>query len=553
MDRGPDPRRRLADAPAIAAVLLYAVLSLATGLAGEPTHDEGGTWEHAVAPLPLVAGEPLPISTLYDAVGGATAHRPRDVVRALLSTYGMHPPAYYLLMNRWIPWTGGRPVLVGVPAALLCIAALFAMRSLAERVAPGPRAGRRAMFLLAVSPWLVGYTVIARPYAMALALVVLSSECLLRALSARGGLPPRVLFVALSLVGIYTVYHYAFVVAWQLALAALHALRAAPPARGRELRGLASISAAIALGYAPWLPSLLVHLERTREPWYFSGGVSAQYWPLAAAGLLGSLLLGEERRAALRPELGAALLLLVAVTLPFAARSFARARRAAEDSAARAFWQSAALLPALVAAADLWHGTHTLVLGKTGFAYPVLLGLLVVRAAGALPRVIPSAALVAAWGALALVADGSAIATAARTESSYERVARHLRAHDDPSHLLVIPTATAPYVVPFLLVLREAGVREVQVVVAPPELLRADGASLAERAGARSLSLVNLRVTYDLASVWDRALLAEVEARAREAGWQTAALPRTGPDGPDLEGERRLFILSPVQVRYFPG
>jgi len=552
-EAGARRRGRALDAAALVAVALYVSLSLANALVSEPTHDEGGTWKVAVSQLPLVPGEPLPISALYDAVGGASAHGPREVVRALLADDGMHPPAYYLLMNRWIPWTSGRAGLVDLPALLLGIAALFAMRRLAERVAPGPRAGERAMLLLALSPWLIAYTAIARPYAMALALVVLSSESLLRSLGPDGRAWHRALFAALSVLGLYTIYHYAFVVAWHLALAALHALRAPAGERRREVRGLAAVSLAIALGYAAWLPGLLVHLERTRAPWYFSGGIPARQWPLAAAGLLADLLLGEERRALLRPALTAALALLGALTLPLAVLSLAPARRAGEGASARAFWASAPLLPVLVAAADLWQDTHTGFLGKTGFAYPVLLILLVVRAAGTLHGRVASTALVAAWGALSLTADASLIARSAIAESSYARVAHHLRAHDDPSHLLVLSTGSPLYVVPLLLVLRDAGVARVQVLVAPPELLRAEGAALAERTGARSLSLVNLRVTYDLSSFWDRALLRDVESRAREAGWRTSRLRKDGAGEPDSQAQRQLFILSPVQARYYPG
>ena len=90
--------------------------------------------------------------------------------------------------------------------------------------------------------------------------------------------------------------------------------------------------------------------------------------------------------------------------------------------------------------------------------------------------------------------------------------------------------------------------------MAPPELLRAEGAALAERSGARSLSLVNLRVTYDLSSFWDRALLRDVESGAREAGWRTSRLRKDGAAGEaDSQAQKQLFILSPVQARYYPG
>jgi hypothetical protein len=200
----------------------------------------------------------------------------------------------------------------------------------------------------------------------------------------------------------------------------------------------------------------------------------------------------------------------------------------------------------MVAAADLWHGTHTLLVAKTGFALPALLALLAVRASHAGG----SRALVAAWAGLALVADASAVATLASGASPLRRVASHLRERAEPGHLVVIPTARPTYVYPLLFALRDAGVADVEVLVAPRELLAAEGAALAERAGARNLSLVNLAVRYEPASVWSRELLRDVAARARAAGWSVTRVRASTAPG---AGEHRLFLLSPVPVRYFPG
>jgi hypothetical protein len=585
-ERGPTRR---VDALALASLSLYAALCLATALVWEPAHDEGTTWEQAVARLPLAPGEAVPIERLYALAAGAQPRAPGEVLDALRAPDAMHPPAYYLLMSRWIPATGGRQPWLALPAVALGAAALLAMRRVAERVAPGPGAGDRAMALLAVSPWLVGHTVLARPYAAALAIALLATAALLRSLEGPPAPPmpsagrgpdragrtrSRVLFVALSILGLYTIYHYAFVVAWQLALLAAHTLLSPPAERRGEIRALLATAAAIAAGYAPWLPSLAAHLEVTRAPWYFSGTVPAGEWPRALGLLLSALLLGEERGTFGRPVLELSLALLGALTLALAARSFAGGRApqelpplAAEGRAARAFWWTAPLLPALVAAADLWHGTHTLLVAKTGFVLPVLLVLLVVRAShrasgggphsarlrlAARPlRDVPAPrALVAAWAALALAANASAIAALGSDASPIRRVASHLRERAEPGHLVVVSSPRPTYVYPLLLALRDAGVAEVRVMYAPPELLAAEGAGLAARAGATSLSLVNLAVRYDPASVWSRELLRDIAGRAREAGFAVARVRASTPRG---AGERRLYLLSPVQVRYFPG
>jgi hypothetical protein len=403
--------------------------------------------------------------------------------------------------------------------------------------------------------------VLARPYAVALAIFALATDALLRAL-ATGRARDRALFAALSVLGLYTLYHYAFALAFQLAVAGVRAARTAPGARVRELRALAAVSAAIALGYAPWLPSLLAHLEVARgTPWYFVGRVPLAEWPRGLARVGSALLLGEEQRALGRAALEAALAGLLLVALPLAARSFAPRRLAAEGAIAQAFWWAAPLLPALVAAADAWQGAHMLFVAKANFALPVLLALIVARAAAAAPRGL-GRGLVAASLALALAADASSVATGAWARSSAAAVVAHLRDRAAPGDLVVLSSARPTYVYPLLLALRGARLEGVRVLYAPPALLRAEGPALADRAGARCLTLVNLDVAYDRSTMWDPPLLREVAQRARSAGFRVERVRRArasgpGPAPPDAEpgaaGERRLWILSPIQVRYFPG
>src|SRR5262245_32720577 len=348
-ERRPSPR---VDPLALASLTLYAALCLATAFVWEVVHDEGVTWEQAVAQLPLAVGEPVAIERLYAVAAGARPYTPGEVLDALRGPIAMHPPAYYLFMNRWIPATGARRIALALPVFTLGVAALFALRRIAERVAPGPGAGARAMVLLAVSPWLVGHTVLARPYGAALAIALLSTAALLRSLDGAAATAPagagvgareqtrsRVAFAALSVLGLYTIYHYAFVVAWQLVLLAAHAVAAPHAERRSEVRALVACALAIAAGYAPWLPRLAAHLELTRAmPWYFAGSIGAAEWPGELGLLLSALLLGEQIGQVGRFALQILLALLGALTIGLAAHSFAGGRLAAEGPSGRAFW-----------------------------------------------------------------------------------------------------------------------------------------------------------------------------------------------------------------------
>jgi hypothetical protein len=535
------------------AVLLYLGLCGATALVWEPSHDEGITWDQAVAhpALPAHPAAPAPVADLYAALEGQGGHSPAGVIAALATRDGMHPPAYYLFMHRWIRLAGvGRPALA-LPAALLGVAALLALRRIAERVAPGPAAGTWAMALLAVSPWFVGYTVLARPYAAALCLAILSSAALLEPYRSRPG--ARVAFAGLSILGLYTLYHYAFVLAWQMALLACLAVRTRRGERRRELATLAATGLVIAAAYVPWLPKLLAHLELTASPiYYFSGEVAASDWLVRSAQVLRVLLLGEPSRGSAGAILDAALLLVALPTAALAALSFARARGSDQDVAARAFWWTAPVLPASIAAADLWHGTHTLFLSKTCFALVALLLLLAVRGWQWTASRRVAAAGLALWCALLGAGAVANVAVRAASTSPYEAVAARLARDDDPSHRVVLSTTRPGYVFPLLLALRATGVERVQVTTALPGSLGEAVAAATGGEGAVSrLTLVNLVVAYERSSTWSRDELREARARASANGWAAYRVGGRRDESQAGQSDRVVAIMSPIQVGYF--
>lgn len=537
----------------VSCVALYLALAAAGARVFPASHDEGITWDQAVGHLPLAPGSSIPIASLYKALEGDGGHGSRAVIGALLSPDGMHPPAYYLFMNRWIRAVGAERLVVNLPALLLGVVSLFAMRRLGSRLGPDPAAGRWSMLLLALSPSFLDTTLLARPYAAVICLTLVSTDVLLslRDPGPRGR--RRVAFVALSLLGLYGLYHYAFVLAWQLALLGVLVARGPAEERRREALALAAMALAIALGFAPWLPALLHHLDTTRgvDQYYFVGAVPVGEWPARTARLLRVLVLGD----GVRP-LGAvfplALAALGGVTLVLAVRSFLPDRRAAEDATVRAFWATTPLLPALVLAADVWHGTHTVFLSKTSLALPALLLLLAVRAWHTpRRRELRVAGLVATSLLLGSASIGAVVARALST-TPYEWVARHLADRDLPSHRVLLSSARPGYVYPLLLTLREAGVEAVQLGFSPPETLLDDLRALGSSPEISRVSLVNLNVSYERDRIWSAELLRAARRQARGAGW-TVERPARGASPPESgDAARTLWILSPVQVDYSP-
>ena len=186
-------------------------------------------------------------------------------------------------------------------------------------------AGLVTLVLAATNPWLVRYATEARPYALAVLLVLLGVLSLERVYRRPG--PTRATLLAL-VAGLLLLTHY-----WSLFLYAvvglgllLSLLRTRSRAAGWSLAGLA----AGAVLFAPWLPSFWYQTQHTGTPWtgrsgiqilpylvaeWSSGGLVAPTvlllvtWPLIVWGAL----TGGRRTRLLGAAGGATLLLAFAV------------------------------------------------------------------------------------------------------------------------------------------------------------------------------------------------------------------------------------------------
>lgn len=532
-----DARLRVA---AIAALHLTFVVM--AGIVWEPSHDEGVTWFQAFGAVPLKASPapPVPIESVYRVIDGRTPRGIGDVVDGLMADGGMHPPLYYLGLAKWASWVGTSRLLLNLPLYLVGLLSLFLFKDLGDRLVPGDHAGEWAMLLFAVSPWFVSYANLARPYAWVVCLTVASTSLLLRAPSG----PPRARaaclsgFALISVVGLLSLYHYVFVVGWQLALLLGRAWTS--PERGRRAFEVAAIAIAVAHGFAIWLPNFLSHLEATGNvESYFHGFPPFGEWPALFGRLLLLFGLGGSVVSHVTPVVAPAFVVLGLGTFVSLLRSFASEPTSGNP---RLVWATLPLIPLGIGAADWMRGTHTLFITKTSFALFPFAILLIVRAFSGLPEGWRRLGL-ACWAGIFVVAVAGDLHATGTRRTPMELAASELASRDDPSHLVVLSSAFPGYAPPFLLELRTAGVERVRVALAPgsrlDELLHLATAD----ASIERLTLVNFDVPYAKRQTWQPARLARVEARAIAAGWQVPGR-RTG-------GPRELRILSPMPVEYF--
>lgn len=511
-----------------AVLLLFVAAALANGMLFGIGHDEGVTLDISVGGVQAeVVGTflPVPIDDVYACVDGRAERGFGRVVSDAALWINPHPPAYYLVMHAWTSVAGVGRAVLRIPSLVFSMLALLGLARLARRVAPGPGSGAWVMLLAALSPWFITIATFARPYAMTMAIAVWATIAALAIAEdeSRTRRRARIAFVALSIIGLYTIYHYAFVVAWHGAFLGLVALRAPRDRRVPQLGALAIATAVVAAGFLPWLTTLSKHLDLTGTvPSYYLGSVGPS--PTGVAGrLLGTFFLGDALVGPERWMLQWGLLVLGVLSLVLVLRSLAKRDEApGNDRIARTFLMATPLYPAGIVLADALHGTRTAAITKTSLLLFPLLLLLVMRGWSVLSG---------HWlrhVALGVGAIVLAIATGLTTyknhtlfEDHHRVVARTLVASDRPEHLVVVNSMIRGHGIPLLLTLQERGVENVRLVFAPPPQL----ADVIERSCADSsvdrITLLNLHAVYahDESQVWTKEQLALAARRARTSGW----------------------------------
>jgi hypothetical protein len=167
-----------------------------------------------------------------------------------ITALDVHPPLYYDVFKLWLVL--GRYELwmrfLSVTASLLTIALAYLTGKIWARTAhleeQAERVGLFAVLVTTASPFLVYYGQVARMFALASALSLLATYCLLKAIDT-GRRRFYVGFVLSGAAALYTFYYTALV----LAAVWLYALFTRPS----RLRGLVMSVVAMGVLYAPWL------------------------------------------------------------------------------------------------------------------------------------------------------------------------------------------------------------------------------------------------------------------------------------------------------------
>jgi mannosyltransferase len=183
------------------------------------------------------------ISTYYIVTG-------HGLGQIFLPQYGhadeLNPPLFFLLS--WIAERlGNSPELLRAPSFLAGIAAIPMVFAVGMRTV-GRKAAVTAAALVALSPFLIFYSTQARPYAVMVLLVLASTLALLMALE-QGKRRWWAIYAVCSCAAVYTHYTAFFVLLAQAGWAFIF--------RPTIRRPLLITNLSAALGFAPWIPSVI--------------------------------------------------------------------------------------------------------------------------------------------------------------------------------------------------------------------------------------------------------------------------------------------------------
>jgi Dolichyl-phosphate-mannose-protein mannosyltransferase len=589
---------------AAGALLLFVLACASTSLFAGLYEDEGVTVQIAIGglhPSLMESPEPVPVTWLYPGVDGSDPRPLREVLANLQMDSNPYPPAYYVVLNLWTSLFGGGRVAMRLLSVLFGVLTLLGLARLARRLVPHAGGEVAILLLAALSPWIATISCFARPYAMALALGTWSTvAAVAMADDPRRRLPP-VAFTLLSLLGLYTLYHYGFVLVWQACFLLASLRTAAAGTRMPAARTVVLAGVVIVVGFLPWVPYLRAHLALADSmDSYYVGppleDAGSSLWRLLTSFLVGEVIGGAPRNWLDR---GVAVLLVATAALlvfggtqrrelqraePVAnppgarhpgegvaappsppkpverapewrsrrwgngGRGAGRRKPDAPDPIGRTLLLTAPLYPLAILAADLQHGFRTLMIPKTSFLLFPLLLLLLVRAWSA-PRsaVARAACLLAALGLLGAATVLTGYATRSVLVDERRRVAEELSLVDAPNHVMLLDTGLRSHAIPLLMAMQDAGVRELRVAAAPPVALTEVLERTLVRTDVERITLVNLQVEFDPRKMWSAAELDAAAAQARAAGWRARRARPATLAQLSTQDTRVLRIIDPVR------
>jgi len=193
----------------------------------------------------------------------------RDVLLSLRERFSMHPPFYYVVLHYTIKSFGNDVLVLRSLSIIFSLLSIIVIYQLGKAIF-SQSAGLYSALLFAISPYCLQYNVMVRPYPLLTLLGLLSTlqiYLLIKNKSFNYSSIYLYLYILISVIGLYTMYHFVFIIFFQLVFVVL----ASPKNRNSIFTNL-SVFILIFIFFIPWIPSLQQQLSVINgHDYYFHG------------------------------------------------------------------------------------------------------------------------------------------------------------------------------------------------------------------------------------------------------------------------------------------
>ena len=199
----------------------------------------------------------VPLSELKNLISYSEDYSLRDLFVSLRDA-GMHPPFYYIVLRYLLKYVGNDAFALRLLSIIFSLFSIVCIYQLGTTVCNN-KVGLLSALILAISAYGIEYGAMVRPYPLAMLLSIVATT-LVYQLCKDGEFvilnSKTILYMITILIGLYTIYHFLFVVIFHLVMVVAHNIR-----NKKGLFRVVVLYGFVALCYLPWLPFLLGQMK----------------------------------------------------------------------------------------------------------------------------------------------------------------------------------------------------------------------------------------------------------------------------------------------------
>lgn len=199
----------------------------------------------------------VPLSELKNFISYSEDHSVRNLFVSLRDA-GMHPPFYYIVLRYFLKYIGNDAFYLRLFSIILSLFSIVCIYLLGKTVC-NDRVGVLSALILAISSYGIKYGAMVRPYPLAMLLSIVATTLVYQLCKDEKFAfinLKTIIYMLTILIGLYTIYHFVFVVILHLVMVVAHNIR-----NKKVLFRVVFLYGFVTVCYLPWLPFLLSQMK----------------------------------------------------------------------------------------------------------------------------------------------------------------------------------------------------------------------------------------------------------------------------------------------------